>query len=442
MAEKKTPMVRFLFEEARRAERAAERAKKREDDAKASRKLQEEVERLAATLWAGRDDHTAGLLREGIRAMQERDKLRLKADLYDEVTHYLTRCGYGYPSAVENMPTATQMAEHALNHRSAIQGFEEAALSHLGVSEEWQVNIRNGQMDAFFEAFEGADMDLRKRHSDLDRRATETTAAEQRALTDFTGALEEVRRKLCLATGMPSDATWELLVPAVEAMSEGHQLAQSAQARIAEQGQQIDQLAGSLKRANEERESILMALKTVRDVIVESDALIMEALGGEPTGNAEYASDLLDNVRDLIARRKDEQETWGTERGSLKAEIARLAKEVGEYRESGKARVAEWKRHVWNIAAALGVPRVAMGQVDEPNVDQIVKFINQNVLPMVQVARRVDAIEQRLQEQEPATHECSTAEVLSKAPQITCAKCGAKRIEGVEFCPSCGQDES
>jgi len=149
----KTPLVRFLFEQARRHERAAEAAKKREDDAKASRKLQEEVEKLASTLWAGRDDHTAGLLREGIKAMQERDKLRLKADLYDEATYYLTRCGYGYPSAVENMPTATQMAEHALNHRSAIQGFLERALEHLGVPEKWLVRVRDGQMDPFFEEF-------------------------------------------------------------------------------------------------------------------------------------------------------------------------------------------------------------------------------------------------------------------------------------------------
>jgi len=366
---------------------------------KESKRLQEEALRLAEVLWAGRDDDTARLLREGVRAMRERDEL--------------LRCPF---------------------------------ITHCQHQEQG----------------EGA-MDLRKRHDDLDRRATEATAAEERALADFTGAIEEVRGKLCRAAGMPSDTTWELLVPTVEALRtnldrtsaeldcavrqvedaeqgldharEARELASAAQDRIAEQGQELDQLRGSLARANEEREAMLMALKTVRDVIVAADARITGALGEEPTKDAEYASDLTKNVERLIGCMEENAHDH-------REELAALQKEVAVFKESDKTQAAEWKRHVWNIAAALNVPRVAMGRVEEPNVDQIVKFVNQNVLPTFQLAQRVSEIEGQLRGQEATTPPGTSpaAELLEKAPQVECEKCGAKRIAGIQFCPSCGKE--
>ena len=381
-------------------------------DEKESKRLQEEAIRLAEVLWAGRDDDTSRLLREGVRAMRERDALK--------------RCPF---------------------------------IAHC------QVGCQTSK--------EGT-MDLRKRHDDLDARATQATAAEERALADFTGALEEVRQKIAKAARVAGNPSWETLVPAVENLAtrcahlEAQTQAQSTEVdvtvlqyeeveqerdhwkkahetaaeenmisarqlqeyaeKVAALEAQLQATSGSLSRANEERESILMALKTVRDVIVEADALIVEALGGEPTKDAEYASDLLDNVRDLLARHREQ--------------FAALQKEVAVFKESDKTQAAEWKRHVWNIAAALNVPRVAMGRAEEPNVDQIVKFINQNVLPTFQLAQRVSEIEGQLRDQEATTPPGTNpaAELLRKATQVECEKCGAKRIEGVEFCPSCGKD--
>jgi len=355
-------------------------------DEKESKRLQAEAIRLAEVLWAGRDDDTSRLLREGARAMRERDEL--------------LRCPF---------------------------------ITHC-------------------------------------QQPKSESANEERALADFTGALEEVRQKIAKAIGMPSGVPWETLIPGVELLAsrcaeleaqtrnqatevdvtvlqyeeveqerdhwkKAHETAaeeneitarqlQEYASKVTALEEQLTTASGRVARSESERESILMALKTVRDIIVESDRLLIEALGVEPTKDAEYASDLLDNVRALIARLGDERETWETERGALKAEIARLNKDVAGYRQGDETLASSWKGHVWRLAAALGVPRPVMGRATDPSVDQIMQYINQNVLPMVEVSKRVDAIAQRL------------------SPKITCKHCGAKYPVGVEFCPSCGKEES
>ena len=62
-------------------------------DEKQSKELQEEMTRLAEVLWAGRDDDTARLLREGaraVRALREHDELlQRSAESEEPVTAFI-----------------------------------------------------------------------------------------------------------------------------------------------------------------------------------------------------------------------------------------------------------------------------------------------------------------------------------------------------------------
>lgn len=482
----KTPMARFLFEESRRHERAAKAARDRERDAEVSRKLQEEVEKLASTLWAGRDDDTARLLREGIKAMQERDKMRLKADLYDEADHYLTRAGYGYPSGVENMPTVAQMAEHALNHRSQIQGHCHAALTHLGVSEEWMPKIYGGHMQEFFEAHGqeqspfgptkrihcacgiyydvtsdippedvpglcpkcggdpfgdndkapdldtlgtpedlreryagilGTPEDLRERHADLDARAREATDMEERALADFTSAIEEVRGKLAEAVGVPDDGGWEDLVPAVE------------------------KLATDLANQKAESANVFMVVNLTREHMWKIREVAAKALGEEvpeTTGDEHtalrYVERLIETLKTLRREHDVEEEEWGEEQDQLRGTIEKLREEVQVLQQGDDTQSGTWRGHFLDLARTVGVPALVSGNVRSPNVDAVMTYVGQ-VMPAYKLAQRVEAIEERLKGSDAAP-----GRRLKPGTSQTCSKCGTAYPIGTIFCPNCGRE--
>ena len=429
-----------------------------------SQRFQEEAKKLADVLWAGRDDSTAKLLREGVKAMIERDYLLVKS------TRECPECG-GLDSMLARCFRC-----------GATYGGEDMSKAEPEPLVELTVNGPHGKSSFQVprEALEGSPvMEEMRRHDDvLAAKAKRATATEEKALADFTGALEEVRGKLCTATQTPSDTPWEKLVPAVEAMN--HLVSEVSYARdemVAKYNRELEarvvacderdratdqaktllkdrdeaqeavrHLQAEVEDANDERDSQILAMRVLAGQITEADKVIRTimgapALGGDP----EYASDFVEQARVVQTWVNDRSEAYGKQRddweateGKLRAVIENLEDDMRDIRQGDAGQAAEWKQTFWTLAARLGVPREMMGQTKSPNADGVMKYIDRVVLPALQVEQRVKAVETHIESQQAEAPEAG-----SKPPKGThgaCEHCGVMRPLDAAFCPSCAKE--
>jgi len=416
---------------------------------KESKQLQGEAKRLADVLWAGRDDDTARLLREGVKAMAERDYLLVKSTRtcpecggLDSMLARCFRCGTTYGG--KNMCKAAE---------------PEPAV---------ELKIRSPHGETTFEVPRdalGPDLSeqLREREAMLAEKARAATSAEEKALADFTGALEEVRGKLCLAVRVPEDTPWERLVPAVEAMN--HLIAEVSDARdevVVQRNEAANQLDRAIHERDEaqkvvqalqeqveeaigERNAQIIAMRVLADQITEADKVLRSimgapALGGDP----QYASDFVEQARvvktwveDRSVAYGEQRKSWEDTEGKLRATIENLEDDLQDIRQGDAGQAFEWKQSFWTLAARLGVPREMMGQPKSPNVDGVMKYVDHAVLPLLQVEKRLEAVEKQLQEQEAEAH---APKSLIKGREVECLHCGSVYPDGVQFCPHCGKD--
>lgn len=267
--------------------------------------------------------------------------------------------------------------------------------------------------------------EARQRDEVLARRAQDSTELEERALADFTTAIDQVRGKLARALGMNPESPWEVITPKVESLMPD-----------------MEAVQGKAARAESERESVLMALKVVRDVIVEADKVACEAVGHDPTPEAEYASDLVESVRRLAHEHRETAKGRETERTAFEEIIAELREEVRVLHKGDEGVAAEWKAHVWRLAAMLDVPRPLMGQPENPNVDQIVRHIGKVVGPLLKLQERIEVVEKHLQSQVAESPDPDPAVETLIGAEVTICTCGTRFPTGVIFCPNCGKDAS
>lgn len=134
---------------------------KLEDEKKESEKRQEEILKLVdhfndydpATTFDSDVNDAIVALREGVKAMQDREDLKKWKVYYQEAHQWLKERGYWYPSTIEDSPTVLDMINSRMDSRAVLQCHLEAALKHLGVSEEQLLAIRNGDLTDFFETY-------------------------------------------------------------------------------------------------------------------------------------------------------------------------------------------------------------------------------------------------------------------------------------------------
>lgn len=440
MSSDKTPMVRFLRDEKQRAQDKLDRAREHEEVERQSLNLQKQMKGMAEALGPEQRDIVDTI----ISIIKERGELLKWRDYYREAEHYLARAGYDYRSAVEDMPTVLRMAEHALNHRSQIQSFHERALTHLGISEEWQVRLRNGELTDFFEANpqgpgkvtveyrkdgfsvnsepgpadDGNAPSMTEITEEQDRE-TERENLEERALSDFTSAMEAVRSKLVATLGLDPTAPWEALSPALRAV------------------------ANERDSSVREREAILTAMCVLREQVVKADKLVWDTLGGCPTGEAEYASDLVKSVQALISRmeenaldHKNAANDWQMEHDRLLGRAGVLESDITVLRKGDDTSSGTWKAHFLDLARAVGVPSVSYGVVTDPNVDAVMTYVGQ-VMPAYKLLQLVDDLEKRIDEMAspPKVTGPRTATVTQKCPF-----CEAVYPRGAMFCSRCGKE--
>jgi len=278
----------------------------------------------------------------------------------------------------------------------------------------------------------------------------EQITAEQ-ALQDMRSSVKIVRGKLADALDLDNDADWTNIVGATRVMARDiehwkmqHEKAsidnKAASKLLLEKESAIRGLEAERAKAKSEHESIMMALKVVRDIIIKVDKRIQEALGREPTQNAEYASDLEDSVGMLLNEYKTDKEAWDTERGALKAVIKRMNEEVATHRSADESLASEWKRHFWNLAALLDTPRSLMGQATLPNVDQITKYVTQTINPLRKLAERVEKVEKRLGPTAKELVEERENMDPYRLPSGAWVCCGKQLPAEAQFCPDCAKE--
>jgi len=242
----------------------------------------------------------------------------------------------------------------------------------------------------------------------LDERAQEATELEERALADFTGAMESVRSKLASALSVDPDTKWERLVPAAQ------------------------ELHGEWQEVTTEIDSLRFALHMVREQVVKADKLVWDTIGGRPPGEAEYASDLVESVGALIGKMEEGKEV----RERLHTEIESLEEDVAVLRAGDETSAGTWKAHFLDLAMAVGVPRVAYGVVTAPNVDAVMTYVGQ-VMPAYKLLQRVDELEKRFN-----TTAAPQGTETGGLNRVRCPHCGTGYPAGVMFCPRCGKDPS
>ena len=367
-------------------------------DEKQSKELQEEMTRLAEVLWAGRDDDTARLLREGARAMRalrEHDELlQRSAESEEPVTAFIT--------ALEEI---RQKIAKAVKIRSdapwqMLVPVIEQMSSAIDTSMPGAV-VAKSELWAIFQEAGFVDCTLGK----LDW--TNIVGAARVLTRDVVHWKSECKKALAENTTLSKQL--------LEKESQLRGYTDSEKLKKCED--KISHLSAHLEASNSEREAVLIAVGAVRDTIVKCSQLVTDALG-EKTGDEEKrASTLPGKIRILVSRLEER-----------KKEIAHLNKEIARYRLNDETLATSWKGHVWRVAAALGTPRPVMGVATDPNIDQIMQYINQTVAPMLMLSKRVERIEAQLQE--PPTK--------PKSQETECPKCGWRYAAGAAFCPHCG----
>jgi len=242
-----------------------------------------------------------------------------------------------------------------------------------------------------------ADSYHRARDDELARRAEHATKAEERALQDFTSAMEEVRCKLVAAVGGPANMKWMDLVPAVE------------------------KLATDLANTKANSANVFLAVNIVREHLWKIRDVAAKALGEDvpdwTTGDEHTATAYVERI---IARLEENAE----ERSRMVGTINRLEEDVKVLHEGDETEAGTWKLHYVSLCQEIGIPRSVYGDVKAPKVDEIARYMGQTYTPLTKLAERVADIENRLPKQQ------------------VCGQCGARYPTGVQFCPSCGKEPS
>lgn len=390
--------------------------KKRE----ASQKLQVEMKRVAECREEVPWERTAELLQMGADAMEEQQELHSLADEYDEARTWLRKCGYEWSSAVEGLPRLVDMMKNMLTHREGIHSHLHAALTHLGVSEEWITELQSGHTDEFFRAFPNGVV-AKTRQPDRDRRvprydtkpAAESEEKEseemllRRALHDMRTATSEVRDELArlLKLQVADEPEWADITTAVDAL-----VVQGA--------------------------SQALALNSLRREIVGADEILLTIMGqslSEDAGNdvVESAGAVATFVEQLRSSRNSRDTT-----------IAELRRDVKRLQEGDDTEAGTWKGHYLDLAMACGVPRIVWGDARSPSVDAVSNFIGQ-VMPLHKLVVRYEELAKRVEALEPDESEATskpkdaTLEGVKLAP---CPNCQTAMPEGLIFCAQCGSE--
>lgn len=247
----------------------------------------------------------------------------------------------------------------------------------------------------------------------LDERARKATELEGRALSDFTAAIEEVRRKLADAVGAELDAMWEDLVPAVKAM------------------------ATTLANTKAESANVFLAVNLVREHLWKVRRVSAEALGEkvpETTGDEHTA---LAYVERLIERLEENAE----ERSHLAGTINRLEEDVRVLHEGDETEAGTWKLHYIGLCQEIGIPRSVYGDIKAPKVDEIARYMGQVYTPLTKLCERVEKMEQRIRTIDPLHDISQPIEHLPDGGMVAiCSKCNARYPIMTAFCPDCGEN--
>jgi hypothetical protein len=291
------------------------------------------------------------------------------------------------------------------------------------------------------------------------------------ALNDMRSATAEVQHKLCetlSAVGLLGEGSdWTNIVGAVgvltrdvEHWKKAHEKAAADNTIVSKQLAEresalrgLEAEVGGLKKAYEDRDSMLMALKVVRDVIVAADTLIQKAFGHEPTQDAEYASDLLPAVKRLIRERAEFKEGLEKEKESHLHDIQGFNEQIRIFQEGDETEAGTWKLHYISLCQEIGIPRSVYGDVRAPKVDEIVRYMGQVYTPLKKLCERVEAVEKRL----PATA-WENAAMAEKGRQMAqelkqdkagdpyrlesgdWVCCGKTLPRDAQFCPDCAKE--
>jgi len=242
----------------------------------------------------------------------------------------------------------------------------------------------------------------------------------ERALEDMKTATETIRNDLSEALGAPAGASWQDLTSLVKELKTQEQAPAS------------------------ERDTLMLAMTTLRDQVVEADNLVRAALGYEP-GEGKCPYGFADNVRRLIGCMEEnatdhEQalSAWEAKKASLEAKVNYLESTLEKLREGDAGQAFDWKAHFVNLASAVGVPRSVVGDVKSPQVDAVMNYVAQTI-PGYKLAITVRKLEKRVAELEAREPE-------PKPPSATthyevCKHCHVRVPAGVQFCPRCGEAE-
>jgi len=476
MSEDKTPRIQFLHDEARRAKDAVERELARKKAREESEKLQETLH--TATL--GLDEMRAGIVDEVISIMQERDKYRVKADLYDEAYRWFRNAGYWYPSAVAYHPTVLEMGEELARHRSGIQGFLETALEHLGVSREERAKLRAGDMREFYEKHKGAldrNLDVIKKAIEPhlpkpwnDEDSEDNDAIENRILSgefyyDIVAQQSNYKH--------PPDYR-DLIYRKVHGKWRNHTLPKW----VKERGYgdtELDNAAmawemARMRRDTDESRTTLATMRAATTEVQEKLATVLKAeeadtktswgaitaLATKRVEEIDYWKSAHDKateeIDDKTAMLHTLQAAYEKEQQKVLTQhdhIEDMKEQIKVLKDQDETEAGTWKGHYYDLCRHFDIPRPIVGGSEDPNVAEVSGFVGKYYAPLNNLQQRVLAIESQLgpsTTEEMLRRDMKKVEQwrkeVEKATSNVWECCGKTLPIAAQFCPTCGADNT